>query len=344
MIIVMLAFAFTQVTQVDFYEQWDYTLYYLIALHAFTLVLPLFGMSYRYSLRKSDLYRQVAIKNRSIRIADNLILFLMLVAAFLITYPILFSLVISKDLTEHSQRIAYNHIYLVPQFFFVLVSMALTYGFSYCIISFTNHFVSSVVLLTASQFVVGAITATMVYAFSKGEYFGLDFWLIPFLFPVMVSNKTFGSLIVEDRVVLEELLNNEYYVSNFACALHVIQFIAVLIVFVGVGIFGLVKLFAINDPSAEWAGKPGSKSIIPIVIYHACFAGVFTYLFRGMTEWLSGSVIATGFIVTSILIAGYYTLYGLFKLNFKLNKNEVITMCSVLGGSLFLGLILSAIR
>ena len=36
------------------------------------MVLPLFNMNYRYSLARSDLYRQVGFKNNSIRIGEHL--------------------------------------------------------------------------------------------------------------------------------------------------------------------------------------------------------------------------------------------------------------------------------
>ena len=80
-----LVIAFTSASNVSFFASHPrdgYYAYYanrntgaeaLIYVFFFAMMfLPFFSMNYRYSLERSDLYRQVAIKDRAIRYIDHL--------------------------------------------------------------------------------------------------------------------------------------------------------------------------------------------------------------------------------------------------------------------------------
>ena len=316
----------------DFTYPQDFTTAYSAAIFVIAIILPLFGMSYRYSLRKSDLYRQVAFKHKSIRIADNLLILGVLLISFIITYPILCYTTMVRNYMLVGHEVLY-YAYLVPQFFFMFVLIIITYGFSYAIVSLANNVSNSIILLLMIQILFFAACGTIADLIST-DYSSVSPYTVPFIIPSYFTNVIFGSLLTSDEVAISYMFSASYDIPNSLVADITIVSLSTT-AFVGIGIFGLVKLLVFKDPSSEWAGKAAYKSMLPEIIYHVAF--IFSFGYFASTLHIIDSTIFFIFIV--LMISLYYTLYGLMRKNFKLNKIDCIKLGSSLMASLLLGAI-----
>ena len=310
----------------------DFTAPYSAAVIVIAIVLPLFGMSYRYSLKKSDLYRQVAFKEKHIRIADNLVLIGTLLLSFIVTFPILSFTALIKNYITVGHEIMY-YVYLIPEFFYLFFAIILTYGFSYCIVSLGNNVFNSIILLVLVQFTFFVFFG-LIGAFMSPRSNEFRSSCVPFIIPDYVCAKIFGNLLMEDTVNLSNVFDAPYYETQQLAA-EITVFIISILAFLIISIVGLVKLFAFKDPSSEWAGKPAYQNILPSFLYHGTFIIGISY-FASTLHFMNP---LSFLLILILMIALYYTLYGLMRMNFKVDKKDLLILGSSLASSFVLGVI-----
>ena len=85
------------------------------------MVLPLFNMNYRYSLAKSDLYRQVGFKNNSIRIGEHLSTLITVCISFTFSFAVLVSILLFKN-QQGSWLIIGIQSYILPPYQWALAN------------------------------------------------------------------------------------------------------------------------------------------------------------------------------------------------------------------------------
>ena len=148
------ATAFTFIVNTTFIEQHFYEEYfyygnestpgYILLFVLFMIImaiLPLFGMNYRYSLGRSDLFRQAPYKNKHLRYGEHLSALAIIVTAFTLSYIFL---VVGLMIKEHFivkvpeanefsyyVKLHYNYVYYIPAFFVFLVMGVAQYFISY---------------------------------------------------------------------------------------------------------------------------------------------------------------------------------------------------------------------
>ncbi len=317
----------------------DFTVAFLTIVCTITLVLPLFGMNYRYSLTKSDIYRQVALKDRAIRIADNLIMLGVLLLSFTLTFWFLSYIIYAKD--SMNNGLAYKYAYLVPEFFLSFLGIIGTYAFSYCIISISNTLIGSIILLVAVNFLVPCALSMLGQMISGDHYFMHEF-TIPFIFPHFVATDLFGSELVGQEYSYIKSLFLGYEGSGYpiiGASAGLFSFISMCIIYIGVASLGITIFFVGRDPSAEWAGKPATKTPIQSILYHSSFLAILAFF----GVMLVDSQPLISFIIIVLIICLYYALFGLLKMNFKMNIKEFATMGGVILGALLMGLIVYSV-
>lgn len=317
----------------------DFTIPFLSAVCIITFVLPLFGMNYRYSLTKSDIYRQVALKDRAIRIADNLIMLGVLLLSFTLTFWFLSYIIYAKD--SMNNGLAYKYAYLVPEFFFSFLGIIGTYAISYFIISISNTLIGSIIMLVCFNFLVPCVLS-MIGQMISGLYYSMHEYTVPFIFPHFVAADLFGSEMVGEEYSYIKSLFLGYEGSGYpiiGANAGLFSFISMCIIYIGVASLGIVKLFVGRDPSAEWAGKPASKTPLQNIIYHCSFAAILSFFGVVLVDTFP----LISFIVIILILCLYYALFGLLKMNFKMNIKEFATMGGVVLGALLMGLIVYSV-
>ena len=319
-----------------------------IVLLSLMLILPFFGMSYRYSSSKSDIYRQVACKKNNIRWIEHLTLLISTLISFTIAYFLMVSIIAIRNANavapESVNQIVYYEIdhfyygYYFLAYLVLVVAASLQYFITYLIISRSNNLVNSILLL-----MIGELFLALFIHFTSNFFFLTDqngdkiqylMWLggvasnASFIMPISLVYRTFNGLIImnetENIYAVGSMTSSEVnavlnYVGTFAYA--------------GLGILGIISFIFEKDPSSEFANKPQTHKPFQEIIFHLGF-GVGT----AALIMLDRSILSIS-LKFVLMGATYYTLYGLLERNFKLNLRQTLTMIGVLLSSLIIPII-----
>ena len=330
------ATAFTFIVNTTFIEQHFYEEYfyygnestpgYILLFVLFMIsmmILPLFGMNYRYSLGRSDLFRQAPYKNKHLRYGEHLSALAIIVTAFTLSYIFL---VVGLMIKEHFivkvpeanefsyyVKLHYNYVYYIPAFFVFLVMGVAQYFISYFFVSRANNILNSIILLLAGELFLAFYILMPTLLF----YHVANYYQSTLALPIVFVGDLFSSLIVHGTTNSIMMFNNK---TNIYCS---VQYIIALVTFAALAIIGLIAFLEEKDPSSEYAGKAKSDKPYQEIIYHA-FAYVFGSLICGLNHGLIYLFISFFFFAAS-----YYTFYGLLNRNFKLKIPQLITVLSI---------------
>lgn len=345
-----LVIAFTSASNVSFFashpKDGSYAYYVnrntgaeaLIYVFFFAMMfLPFFSMNYRYSLERSDLYRQVAIKDRAIRYIDHLSTLIITVICFIIAYLFLVGVLAYRNYypayvpldNEYVTyvHIFFNYIYFLPLLALVVVLGIGEYAISYLLISRSNNFLNSLIILTAGQLVLTFALTTIVMFFDAGHslvfYGGSSVIFGPYyLF------KAFTDLIIYDDYSFPTYLGANRFETFY--------FVASGIIYICLAALGIVSFILEKDPSSEYAGKPITLKPYQEIIYHLGFAITGTFICASIMPHANFFFYPMYLVLFSSI---YYTLYGLINRNFKIKGWQIGLMIGVVFLTLTIGLI-----
>lgn len=296
------------------------------------MVLPLFNMNYRYSLARSDLYRQVGFKNNSIRIGEHLSTLITVCISFTFSFAVLVSILLFKNYTAKDPIgfLAY-HWYIGLYFVALLVGVG-QFFLSYLLVSRSNTFINSAIMLFLGQFFLNFFLFVCVSYIRCSVSDGTRFAEGPSIVGAIAWVSTlFNELICSDRISFFETSDLE------ELALNLSAFWSTVVIFFSVAALGAVAFILEKDPSSEWAGKPDTDKPYQEIIYHAGFATIGLVIGTLLIESSLSLVFALLFY--PIYIVSYYTFYGLLHRNFKLKGRQAAVLFGIAGSTILFSII-----
>lgn len=335
--VLLLTVAFSNATSVEFEvdRYFDYTpspdsaISGLIIFFVLIMtILPFFSMNYRYSLARSDLYRQVAFKDNKIRIGEHLASLIILSISFTIAFIALVSVLMFRNYGPVTRNPAFYLYYqwYIPLYFAVLLIGAGQYFISYLFISRGNTFINSLLMLVTGtiflNFFVCVFASYISSEISTGSYYAFGPTFIGYSYYL---TRIFGDLICDNCV---HMFDASMY-SDESAVHAIIAFFSLLIQFAAVTTLGIIALIKEKDPSSEYAGKPDSDKPYQEIVFHAGFAVLGLVIGTLMMESLLSLIY--GFLYFTTYVVAYYTLYGLLHRNFKLKGRQAAVLFGIAG-------------
>ena len=314
----------------------------LIFLFSVVLFLPFFSMNYRYSLAKSDTFRQVGFKEKHIRYGEHISTLLVTLASFTLAFITLVIILVIRNGSAVApieneyyryEVIRFNFIYYIPLYFAAIGFAVLQYFISYFLISRSNNFLNSLIILLVGQgFLTCIPTLLGHFYFSYYSMFSFVGSIASFIFPIVYLNNQFGSLILSNTNTVV------FSIDSKIEQVELIVFIISVASFIAIGVIGLISFLYEKDPSSEWANKPGSDKPYQEMIYHMGSGAMATLIAMGLIT-SSDNIVIWLVLFYFLFSATYYTVYGLLNRNFKLKLREVLTLVGVTLGSLIIAII-----
>ena len=288
----------------------------------FITFLPVFGMNYRYSLQKSDTFRQAGFKPGAIRVCDHL----QILGVALVSYIASFLIYVVVAVTFKARE--YHLIALLPLCLATLLFFILEYGLSYYFMSFSNSAVTAVttILFTQLLFFFGFnIIARYVYD-------GFYIWASPLTYVPIVVGYFFQDLLTTGEPFgLTEPV--------FGSALSTVSFLIITLAIVCFGILGIVTLFFGEERSAEWAGKGKDVYQIQDILFYVGFILSATYLVSMLGTFLAGLINVFVYLLSMVV---FVTIYGVRRQSFAFKQVDAITII-IVGVILFVTCLISSL-
>ena len=304
-----------------------------IALFSVMTFLPFFSMNYRYSLAKSDAFRQAPFKERKLRIGEHLVTLITILITFTLSFIFLFLIIRIRNATVilpkedemfRYELIVFNYIYYLPLYFVTIILAAGQYFISYLLISRSNNFLNSFLILVMGECLLGSICIIPIIYVIQNNYSFSATSNASVIMPIVYLYNQFNPLIINGENSFADFFGGT--TKNAIYYTRVIGFIVSSVIYVATAFTGLAAFLLEKDPSSEWANKPGSNNLAQEIIYHVGFA-----LFGGFISLtLVGSSILSNLMFYILYSASYYTLYGLLHRNFKMNLKQILTLVGVM--------------
>lgn len=344
--VLLLTVAFVSASNVEF-EVGDYYHYYyrtvspasgtgglIGTFFMITATLPFFSMNYRYSLGKSDLYRQVAFKEKRIRYGEHLSSLIIVCIAYTIALSIqVATLAVRNYIIAESPDFYLYYGWFIPLYFTCLVVGTGLYFISYLLVSRSNVFINSLLIFCLGYTFFNCINYVVV-AYCTRNITEASFFLQgpSAIGAISYVAQEFEGLICENQLLLPMMKSTEwqYNPAFFACIVEFILLAAL----------GIVAFIIEKDPSSEWAGKPDSDKPYQEILFHAGFGTIGLMIGTIMSGSIFGTIMSLLFYV--IFGASYYTLYGLLRRNFKLKGYQFGIVFGNVGLSIIAGFIFMA--
>lgn len=349
----------------------------MIPVTIFTMLLPFFANSYRYSMQSADTFYQIGKNKKSIRWVNNLLLLgsfiAIFTAAFMLAIAILFARQApnigrpddvvhpepgSKQVTHY---LFFNFGYYVPVYFLIVVFAILNYAISYFLVTRANNLVDSIILLLLGEFILSIGIMTPIWfsllcqalAYSGDNYsaFINETFLIGtrtscFVSPIAWIIYFFDGLITGTGSLFVSQMSD--LILDGPATFGLVMSIVCVVVYLAVAGFGIYKFLSEKESSGELAGKPVGRDIFQYIIFHMAFGliglwiGSLQSLLGGTLTALTNQVFAVVLFISEMGFFGaaYYVLFGLLRRNFKMNKKELILFISIVGVDFIIGLTL----
>ena len=334
--ILLLTVAFSSATSVEFetnrYFEYnpspDAAISGLIIIFVLIMtILPFFSMNYRYSLARSDLYRQVGIKDRKIRIGEHLSSLIIVSISFTIAFIVLVSILLFRNYGPVTKEPAFYLYYqwYIPLYFAVLLIGAGQYFISYLLISRGNTFINSLLMLAAGtiflNFLVFVFVSYISSEISTGTYYVFG--------PTFIGYSYYLTRIFEDLIRSNCVYMFDGGTFSEDAAHEIAAFFSFLAQFAAGTTLGIIALIKEKDPSSEYAGKPDSDKPYQEIVFHAGFAVLGLAIGTLMIDSLFSLIICLLYFTTYVV--AYYTLYGLLHRNFKLKGRQAAILFGIAG-------------
>ena len=347
-------------------------IFVFVLVAIFTIILPFFANSYRYSLQSADTFYQIGKNKKSIRWVNNLVLLVMFIAvmtaSFIFGVLILFFRQLPNigrpdevintggSAQEVTHYLFYNFGYYIPVYLLTVVFAVLNYAVSYLFITRANNLVDSILLLILGEFVlsVGVMTPFWFFLICGAAGGGwssiVDESLLigtrtaSFVSPIAFILYAFDGLITGEGSLLVEQYKGIEFNGNIVLGLVIsILCLVIYVAIAGLGIFVFLKE---KESSGELAGKPVGRDRWQEIIFHtgAGMAGLWICCLQsltgGITTILANEVFSFILLISEVgfYAAAYYVLYGLLRRNFRLTKRDIPLMAGIVGTNFIIGL------
>ena len=347
-------------------------IFVFVLVAIFTIILPFFANSYRYSLQSADTFYQIGKNKKSIRWVNNLVLLVMFIAvmtaSFIFGVLILFFRQLPNigrpdevintggSAQEVTHYLFYNFGYYIPVYLLTVVFAVLNYAVSYLFITRANNLVDSILLLILGEFVlsVGVMTPFWFFLICGAAGGGwssiVDESLLigtrtaSFVSPIAFILYAFDGLITGEGSLLVEQYKGIEFNGNIVLGLVIsILCLVIYVAIAGLGIFVFLKE---KESSGELAGKPVGRDRWQEIIFHtgAGMAGFWICCLQsltgGITTILANEVFSFILLISEVgfYAAAYYVLYGLLRRNFRLTKRDIPLMAGIVGTNFIIGL------
>ena len=334
--VLLLTVAFVSASNVEFESYYAYYEYSPLPncdvaglISTFFLVmmaLPFFSMNYRYSIGKSDLYRQVAFKDKRIRWGEHLSSLIIVCIAFTIAISVQVCTLLVKNCIVAKHPYFYlNYIWFIPMYFTCLVVGAGLYFISYLLISRSNVFINSLLVLCMGFLFINFLTYIPVYYATADSSISTYFADGPTVVgAISYTSRTFNELICYNKFYMK--VGETYWEYQIAA------FVICIVEFISLVTLSIIAFVLEKDPSSEWAGKPDSNKPYQEIIFHAGFAAIGLLIGVLMSGSLFTTIMSLLFYV--IYAVCYYTLYGLLHRIFKLKGYQYAIIFGIVGFSI----------
>lgn len=352
-------------------------LFAMIPVAIFTMLLPFFANSYRYSLQSADTFYQIGKNKKSIRWANNLLLLGSFIAIFTLAFTIAILMLFARqapnigrpdEVTTYSENMEevkhylfFNFGYYVPVYFLIVVFAILNYAISYFLVTRANNLVDSIILLLLGEFILSIGIMTPIWfsllcqalAYSGDNYsaFINETFLIGtrtscFVSPIAWIIYFFDGLITGTGSLFVSQMSD--LILDGPVTFGLVMSIVSVVVYFAVAGFGIYKFLSEKESSGELAGKPVGRDTFQYIIFHMAFGliglwiGSLQSLLGGTLTALTNQVFAVVLFISEMGFFGaaYYVLFGLLRRNFKMNKKELILFISIVGVDFIIGLTL----
>lgn len=336
--VLLLTVAFVSASNVDF-ESGDYYHYTLSpasgtsgligTFFMIMAILPFFSMNYRYSLGKSDLYRQVAFKEKRIRYGEHLSSLIIVCIAYTIALSVqVATLAVRNYIISESPDFYLYYGWFIPMYFTCLVVGTGLYFISYLLVSRSNVFINSLLVFCLGYIFFNCINYVVIAYFTRNISETSFFLQGPSAIgAISYVAQEFEALICGNKLLLPmaETAEWQYNASFFACIIE----------FVILAALGIVAFIVEKDPSSEWAGKQDSNKPYQEILFHAGFGTIGLIIGTIMSGSIFSTILSLLFYVS--YAASYYTLYGLLRRNFKLKGYQFGIIFGNVGLSIIAG-------
>ena len=337
--VLLLTVAFVSASNVEF-EGLDYYHYYTLSPASGTsgligtffmimAILPFFSMNYRYSLGKSDLYRQVAFKDKRIRYGEHLSSLIIVCIAYTIALSVqVATLAVRNYIIFKNPDFYLYYGWFIPMYFTCLVVGTGLYFISYLLVSRSNVFINSLLVFCLGYTFFNCINYVVI-AYCTRNIGEASFFLQgpSAIGAISYVAQEFEGLICSNKLLLPmaEAADWQYNASFFTCIIE----------FVLLAVLGILAFIVEKDPSSEWAGKPDSDKPYQEILFHAGFGTIGLIIGTIMSGSIFSTILSLLFYVS--YAASYYTLYGLLRRNFKLKGYQFGILFGNVGLSIIAG-------
>ena len=308
--------------------------------------LPFFSVNYRYSVSKSDTFKQVATSDKTFRYIDHGLTLGITLASFSIVFLLMVMMLLVKNnaavIPSDTAHTRYYKIYYEYAPFLYMYVQCLLFGFmqyaiSYFFISRSNNFVNSLIMLVFGEFFL-ATFGCLISKMCNEDYFFLfgPCANASFLFPMSYIDCRFHYWIVDANASFSDGL---YRMTSSRFEEVYLYIVLSFVLFFSVALLGILAFFLEKDPSSEWAGKPETQKPYQEIIYHLSFGTIGTLIGWYLFESFSPGVIVFIPLYLVVYAVLYYTLYGLLRKNFKLKGYQVAIMIVNIAASFTISLL-----
>lgn len=297
-------------TEEPYYYVNEYTAYpplYGIVIPSIVaaLALPISIFSYQTNHIKSDFFYQIPLKEKELRRIKLLMNLIILEAIITVVYVIGVILIAVKQPMMNlaggdyfkDNPYYYNYIIFLPYYFFLVISVALTYFTSAYFASLGTRVIDSILYLIFGQGFLAFIFAGIILAsmyMNRSSASSLS--------DILIAMPSFSWLepTISTNIFCNLLMNQTDFSTTYTIA-RVISNIGFLII----GSLSFYGVWTKKDPSGEYAGKARGNSIFSYIFPHAfnLMTGIFISVAVGI--W---SVYIVGWIFFISWCAQYYFL------------------------------------
>lgn len=336
--VLLLTVAFTSASNVEFENEYANHYYSLTPrcdvaslISTFFLImtaLPFFSMNYRYSLGKSDLYRQVAFKEKRIRYGEHLSSLIIVCIAYTIALSVqVATLAVRNYIISESPDFYLNYGWFIPMYFTCLVVGIGLYFISYLLVSRSNVFINSLLVFCLGYTFFNCINYVVI-AYCIRNIGEASFFL--------QGPSAIGAISYVAQTFERFICYNDFFLfGNGSEWYYAGAFYTCIIEFVLLAALGIVAFIVEKDPSSEWAGKPDSNKPYQEILFHAGFGTIGLIIGTIMSGSIFSTILSLLFYVS--YAASYYTLYGLLRRNFKLKGYQFGILFGNVGLSIIAG-------
>lgn len=295
-------------------------------------ILPFFSMNYRYSLGKSDLYRQVAFKEKRIRYGEHLSSLIIVCIAYTIALCVqVATLAVRNYIIFKSPDFYLYYGWFIPMYFTCLVVGIGLYFISYLLVSRSNSFINSLLVFCLGYTFFNCINYVVI-AYCTRNIGEASFFL--------EGPSVIGAISYVAQIFERFICYNDFLFGNGLEWYYAGSFYTCIIEFVLLAALGIVAFIVEKDPSSEWAGKPDSDKPYQEILFHAGFGTIGLIIGTIMSGSIFSTILSLLFYVS--YAASYYTLYGLLRRNFKLKGYQFGILFGNVGLSIIAGFIYMA--